>query len=336
LEVFMPETSIPRKQEELPLKPRLLDQVRDSLRRRRYSLRTEKVYIHWIRHFILFHGKRHPAEMGPAEVTAFLNFLARQRQVAASTQNQALSALLYLYGQVLEIELPWLDDLERAKRPARLPTVLTVAEVQAVLARLHGTKWLMASLLYGAGLRLMECLALRVKDLMFPRGQLIVRHGKGGRDRVTMLPRSLVPDLEEHLRQVKTLHDLDLRAGFGRVALPFALERKFPKAGLTWAWQFVFPSKTMCIHPYTGQTVRHHCHPKTLQRAVSQAAREAELSRPVSCHTFRHCFATHLLEAGTDIRTLQTLLGHKDVSTTMIYTHVTRHPGIGVCSPLDR
>lgn len=331
----MSDTSIPQRQEELRLKPRLLDQVRDSLRRRRYSLRTEQAYLYWIRQFILFHGKRHPAEMGPTEVTAYLNFLARKRQVAASTQNQALSALLYLYGQVLEAELPWLDDLERARRPARLPTVLTVEQVQAVLARLSGSKWLMASLLYGAGLRLMECLALRVKDLVFERCHLIVRHGKGGRDRVTMLPRALIAPLQAHLQQVKVLHENDLRSGFGRVALPFALERKFPKAGLTWAWQFAFPSKTLCTHPYTGQTVRHHCHPKTLQRAVAQAARDARLSRPVSCHTFRHCFATHLLESGTDIRTLQALLGHKDVSTTMIYTHVMRQPGIGVRSPLD-
>lgn len=332
----MADLSIPQRQDELALKPRLLDQVRDSLRRRHYSLRTEKVYVYWIRQFIYFHGKRHPAELGAPEVTAFLSFLARERHVAASTQNQALAALLYLYGQVLQVDLPWLDDMERAKRIPRSPTVLTVAQVQAVLARLSGSKRLMGSLMYGSGLRLMECLSLRVKDLVFERGQLIVRHGKGGRDRVTMLPQALEGQLRAHLEQVGTLHKDDLRDGFGRVALPFALERKFPKAGLTWAWQFVFPSKTLCTSPYTGQVVRHHCHPKTMQRAVSLAARDANMHKPVSCHTFRHCFATHLLEAGTDIRTVQTLMGHKDVSTTMIYTHVMQQPGIGVRSPLDR
>lgn len=328
--------SIPPKQEELALKPRLLDQVRDSLRRRHYSLRTEKVYVHWIRRFILFHGKRHPAEMGAAEVTAFLSDLARRLHVSASTQNQALSALLYLYGQVLEVKLPWLDQVERAKRPARLPTVLTVAEVRSVLAHLDGTKRLMVALLYGTGLRLTECLGLRVKDVDFERGQLVVRDGKGGRDRVTMLPQALSRELKEHLERVKLLHDADLKAGLGRVALPFALERKYPNAGLQWGWQFVFPSSSICVSPYTGLQVRHHCHPKTLQRAVARAARAARIVRPVSPHTLRHCFATHLLESGTDIRTVQALMGHKDVSTTMIYTHVMKQPGIGVFSPLDR
>jgi integron integrase len=336
VEAGMDAVSIPPKQEELALKPRLLDQVRDSLRRRHYSLRTEKVYVHWIRRYILFHGKRHPAEMGAPEVTAFLSDLARRHHVAASTQNQALSALLYLYGQILEVKLPWLEGIERAKRPARLPTVLTVAEVQQVLANLQGTKHLMVSLLYGAGLRLTECLGLRVKDVSFERGQLIVRDGKGGRDRVTMLPQSAVEELRKHLERVQLLHEADLKAGFGRVALPFALERKYPNAGLQWGWQFVFPSKTICTSPYTGQQVRHHCHPKTLQRAVAEAARAARIVRPVSPHTFRHCFATHLLETGTDIRSVQTLMGHKDVSTTMIYTHLTRQPSIGVLSPLDR
>jgi integron integrase len=322
-------------QPEIPLQPRLLDQVRDSLRRRRYSLRTEKVYVHWIRRFILFHGKRHPREMGAEEVTQFLNDLARRLNVAAATQNQALSALLYLYTQVLDVQLPWLDQVERAKRPARLPTVLTQEEVRRVLSQLDGVRWLLASLMYGAGLRLMECLGVRVKDLVFERGQLIVRDGKGGRDRVTMLPLSLQPLLVAHLERVKALHDADLRQGLGRVALPFALERKYPNAGLQWGWQFVFPSATICTSPYTGQQVRHHVHPKTVQRAVAGAARQAQLTRPVSCHTFRHCFATHLLEGGTDIRTVQELMGHKDVATTMIYTHVTSVPGIGVRSPLD-
>lgn len=332
----MTEKHSPQVQAGLELKPRLLDQVRDSLRRRHYSLRTEQVYVYWIRDFIVFHGKRHPSEMGATEVTEYLNHLARRRHVAAATQNQALSALLYLYERVLGDKLPWLDDLERAKYPPRLPTVLTVPEVQSVLARLEGTKWLIASILYGAGLRLMEGLSLRVKDLMFERRQLVIRNGKGGRDRVTMLPSSLIPHLQEHLQRVKALHDGDLRDGHGRVGLPFALQRKFPKAGLTWAWQYVFPSRSLCTDPYTGLTVRHHLHPKTMQRSVAQAARSAQLSRPVSCHTLRHCFATHLLDAGTDIRTVQALLGHKQLETTMIYTHVTKIPGLGVLSPLDR
>lgn len=332
----MENTSIPKKQEELHLRPKLMDMVRDSLRRRHYSVRTEKAYVHWIKRFIHFHGLRHPAEMGPTEVTVFLTDLARRQRVAAATQNQALSALLYLYREVLAQDLPWMDGIERAKRQARLPTVLTIEEVDQVLARLDGSHWLIASLLYGAGLRVLECLALRVKDIHFERGQLIVRDGKGGRDRVSVLPQSLVSPLQAHLAKVKRLHEQDLVEGHGRVALPFALERKYPNAGLIWGWQFVFPSRTICTSPYTGQRVRHHLHPKTIQRAVSNAARSAKLSRPVTPHTFRHCFATHLLEAGTDIRTVQSLLGHKDVTTTMIYTHVTKQPGIGVRSPLDR
>ena len=323
-------------QAELALKPRLLDQVRDCLRRRHYSLRTEKVYLGWIRRFILFHDKRHPAEMGAPEVTAFLSHLARHDRVAASTQNQALSSLLFLYRNVLASPLSWLDDMEHAKRPARLPTVLTQDEVKAVLGALEGTQWLMASLLYGAGLRLLECLGLRIKDISFERRQLIIRDAKGGRDRVTVLPESLVPALEKHLARVEALHDTDLRSGLGRVSLPFALERKYPRAGLLWGWQFAFPSSRICTSPYTGLQVRYHCHPKTLQRAVAQAARTARIIRPVSPHTFRHSFATHLLESGTGIRTVQTLLGHKDVATTMIYTHVMKQPGIGVRSPLDQ
>lgn len=326
----------PVTQGELALKPRLLDQVRDCLRRRHYSLRTEKVYVGWIRRFILFHEKRHPVEMGPTEVNAFLSHLARRDQVAASTQNQALSALLFLYRHVLGSPLPWLDELEHAKRPARLPTVLTEQEVRTLLGVLEGGGWLMVSLLYGAGLRLMECLALRVKDVSFERRQLVIRDAKGGRDRVTVLPDSLAPHLLNHLARVKSLHDADLVAGLGRVSLPFALERKYPKAGLQWAWQFVFPSTRVCTSPYTGHQVRFHCHPKTVQRLVAHAARRSGIARPVTPHTFRHSFATHLLESGTDIRTVQALLGHKDVATTMIYTHVMKQPGIGVRSPLDR
>jgi len=329
------DSSIPA-QSELSLKPRLLDQVRDCLRRRHYSLRTEKVYLGWIRRFILFHDKRHPVDMGASEVNAFLSHLARHDRVAASTQNQALSSLLFLYRHVLGSPLPWLDTMEHAKRPARLPTVLTQAEVKAVLGVMEGTHWLMASLLYGAGLRLLECLGLRIKDISFERRQLIIRDAKGGRDRVTVLPESLVPALEKHLERVRAFHNTDLHAGFGRVSLPFALERKYPRAGLLWGWQFAFPSSRICTSPYTGQQVRYHCHPKTVQRAVAQAARAASITRPVTPHTFRHSFATHLLESGTDIRTVQTLLGHKDVATTMIYTHVMKQPGIGVRSPLDR
>lgn len=250
-------------QTELNLKPRLLDQVRDCMRRRHYSVRTEKVYVGCIRRFILFHDKRHPKDMGPDEVNAFLSHLAGREHVAASTQNQALSALLSLYRHILESPLPWLDDMERATRPARLPTVLTVREVQAVLAQMQGTRRLMAALLYGAGLRLLECLTLRVKDIAFERGQLIVRDAKGFRDRVTVLPDSLSDGLKAHLQRMKELHDSNLRIGLGRVSLPFALERKYPRAGLEWAWQFAFPSRRICTSPYTGHRVRYHCHPKT-------------------------------------------------------------------------
>jgi integron integrase len=322
-------------QSELQLKPRLLDQLRDSIRRKHYSLRTEKVYIHWVRRFILFHNKRHPKNMGSVEVTAFLNSLARQH-VSASTQNQALAAILFLYKEILENALPWLDDLERAKQPARLPTVLSRDEVTHVLAHLDGVRWLMVSLMYGAGIRLMECLALRVKDVVFERNQILIRNGKGARDRVTILPESLQAAIKVQLERVKAMHEVGLKSGFGRVQLPLALDRKYPNAGFEWGWQFVFPSSTTCTSPYTGHTVRHHVHPKTVQRAVTQAARKAQIARPVSCHTFRHCFATHLLESGTDIRTLQELMGHKDVKTTMIYTHVMKKPGLGIKSPLDQ
>jgi len=331
----LPDSSTAPGQRELALKPRLLDQVRDCMRRRHYSMRTEKAYIGWIRRFILFHDKRHPRDMGPDEVTEFLSHLARDAKVAAATQNQALSSLLFLYRHILEAPLPWLDDVERARRPARLPTVLTVGEIRAVIAALPARHHLLGSLLYGSGMRLMECLAIRVKDIQFERRQIVIRDAKGFRDRVTVLPDSLIVPLQSHLQRVHDLHQSDLRAGAGRTALPFALERKYPKAGLQWPWQFVFPSSTLCQSPLTGAWVRFHVHPKTLQRAVSEAAAAARLSRPVSPHTFRHSFATHLLESGADIRTVQALLGHKDVATTMIYTHVMVKPGIGVKSPLD-
>lgn len=336
LKSTLPDPSIPALQNDSGIKPRLLDQLRDCIRRRHYSLRTEKVYVGWVRRYVLFHEKHHPRDMGPDEMNAFLSHLARRDKVAASTQNQALSALLFLYRHVLDAPLPWLDDLERAKRPARLPTVLTVAEVQAILAALTGTRRLMTALLYGAGLRLLECLSLRVKDVSFERRQVVIRDAKGFRDRVTVLPDSLAEQLRVHLQRVRALHDTDLLSGLGRVSLPFALERKYPRAGLQWAWQFVFPSQTTCLSPYTGARMRFHCHPKTLQRAVAQAAMSANICRPVTPHTFRHSFATHLLEAETDIRTVQTLLGHKDAATTMIYTHVMKQPGVGVRSPLDR
>lgn len=276
----------------LPLRPRLLDQVRDTIRRKHYSLRTEKSYIQWIKRFIYFHARRHPAELGAAHVTAFLNHLATDGHVASATQNQALAALLFLYREVLEIKLPWLDGLTRAKRPQRLPTVLTQSEAKTLLSTLEGTKWLMVTLLYGAGMRLNECLGLRIKDIDFDRRQIIVRDGKGGKDRVTLLPTRAFDPLKVHLERVKQLHNADLAAGLGEVALPFALAKKYPRAGYEWGWQFVFPSKTICVNPTSGRQTRYHVHEKTLQRAVQAAARQARITKPVSCHCFRHSFAT--------------------------------------------
>jgi integron integrase len=319
-----------------PKRARLLDQVRDAIRRRHYSLRTEDTYVDWIKRFIYFSGKRHPAELGAAEVTAFLNYLAREREVAASTQNQALSALLFLYREVLATPLPWLDELERVRRPARVPTVLTREETQRLLAQMQGTKWLMASLLYGAGLRLRECLKLRVKDVDFGYRQIVVRDGKGAKDRVTMLPQSVVEPLERHLVRVRALHERDLADGYGTVELPHALARKYPRAPSEWAWKFVFPSRQLSTDPRTGALQRHHVYENYVIRGVKQAARAARIAKHVSCHTLRHSFATHLLESGYDIRTVQELLGHADVSTTMIYTHVLNRGAGAVASPLDR
>jgi integron integrase len=316
-------------------KSRLLEEVRDAIRRRHYSLRTEQTYVHWIKRFIYFSGKRHPREMGAAEVTAFLNHLARERDVAASTQNQALSALLFLYREGLAMPLPWLDSLERAQRPARLPTVLTRDEVQRLLVQLEGTRWLMASLLYGAGLRLRECLKLRVKDVDFGYRQILVRDGKGAKDRVTMLPESLIEPLKAQLARSRALHDRDAAAGYGEVELPQALARKYPRAPHEWGWKFIFPSPRLSTDPRSGAVRRHHVYENYLIRAVKQAARAARIVKHVSCHTLRHSFATHLLECGYDIRTVQELLGHSDVSTTMIYTHVLHKGGRGVKSPLD-
>ena len=319
----------------MDVKPKLLDQVRQKIRFKHYSIRTEQAYVDWIRRYILYHNKRHPQNMGKQEVEQFLNHLAVERQVAASTQNQALSAILFLYKEILEKDLGWLDDLEHAKRPARLPVVLTASEVRTVLAHLQGRHRLMANLLYGAGLRLMECVRLRVKDLDFEYRQLTVRDGKGQNDRLTMLPVSVIESLKTHLADVKIVHDQDLREGFGDVYLPFALARKYPNAGREWGWQYVFPASKRSIDPRSDVERRHHLDEQTLQRAVKEAVRRANIAKPASCHTFRHSFATHLLMAGHDIRTVQELLGHKDVSTTMIYTHVLNRGGRGVLSPLD-
>jgi integron integrase len=293
-------------------------------------------YLAWVRRYILFHGKRHPAEMGGAEVTRFLTWLAVDRKVAASTQNQALQALLFLYREVLEQDLAWLDGVVRAKRPRGLPVVLTRDEVRAVLEQLDGVSRLMAMLLYGAGLRLLECVRLRVKDLDFGSNQIVVRGGKGGKDRVTLLPVALKADLARHVERVREQYQRDLERGAGWVELPTSLARKYPNAGREWAWQWVFPATRMYVDRATGQRRRHHLHESVLQRAVKEAVRRAGLTKPASCHTLRHSFATHLLEDGYDIRTVQELLGHRDVSTTMIYTHVlNRGPG-AVRSPADR
>jgi integron integrase len=315
--------------------PRLLDRLRGAIRRLHYSRRTEEAYIHWTKRFIYYHGKRHPSELGEVAVTAFLNHLATDRKVAAATQNQALSALLFLYKETLGMELDWLDGLVRAKRPQRMPVVLTNEEVGKLLDALDGIQWLMASLLYGTGMRLMECLRLRVKDIDFGYSQIMVRDGKGEKDRITMLPERLIEPLKNQLERTRKLHDADLREGFGEVHLPYALARKYPRVGFEWNWQYVFPSKNRSADPEDGVIRRHHLDESVLQRAVKNASRISGISKPVHCHTFRHSFATHLLQSGYDIRTVQELLGHSDVSTTMIYTHVLNKGGRGVVSPLD-
>ena len=315
---------------------RLRDRFRDAIRARHYSRRTEKTYWYWVRYFIFFHRKRHPAQMGAAEVTGFLSWLATQRNVAAATQNQALSALLFLYKQVLGYDLPWLGELVRAQRPVRLPVVLTEVEVRRLLASLEGAARLMVGLLYGAGLRQIECLSLRVKDIDFAYRHIVVRDGKGAKDRVTMLPENLVQPLQAHLGKVRALHRRDLAEGCGAVWLPHALSRKYPRAAREWGWQFVFPSGNRSADPESGVVRRHHVHPDTLTRIVKRAAAAAQIVKPVGCHALRHSFATHLLERGYDIRTVQELLGHSDVSTTMIYTHVMNKGARAVKSPLDR
>jgi len=316
-------------------KPKLLDQVRNIIRRKHYSIRTEQAYVDWIKRFIIYHNKCHPAEMAEEEVAQFLTHLARDLNVAASTQNQALSALLFLYKEVLKQEIGWLEKVERVRRPAKLPVVLTRSEVKEIFAHLHGTPKLMAGLLYGSGLRLMECVRLRVKDIDFALAQITVRDAKGGKDRVTMLPINLSEPLRRHLLRMKAQHEQDVEDGFGRVHLPFALSRKIPSAARAWAWQYVFPSSRLSIDPRSGKRQRHHIAEGILQSALKRAVDAAGIVKRANCHSLRHSFATHLLTRGYDIRTVQELLGHKDVSTTMIYTHVLNKPGVGVKSPLD-
>jgi integron integrase len=315
--------------------PKLLDRVRWHLRVKHYSIRTEQAYVDWIRRFILFHHKRHPNEMGEREITEFLTHLAVDKHVAASTQNQAFAAVLFLYQQVLERKLDFIDNVQRVTRLAKIPVVFTRTEAHAVLKRLHGENQLMAELLYGAGLRLMECVRLRVKDIDFGYNQITVRDGKGLRQRVTLLPQRLRRPLQLHLTHVRALHQRDLACDGGKVHLPFALERKYPNANKSWPWQYVFPAAKLSIDPQSGERRRHHVSEKNLQNAVKRAIYEANVSKTASCHTFRHSFATHLLENGQDIRTVQDLLGHRDVSTTMIYTHVLNKPGLAIRSPLD-
>ena len=321
---------------QIPQTPRLLDQLRGAIRIRHYSLRTEDVYVAWVRRFILFHGKRHPLEMGAHEVETFLSHLAQERQVSSATQNQAKAAILFLYKHVLNIELPWLDEVVQAKNSPRLPVVLSLSEVRQLLDQMQGTSGLVARLLFGSGMRLLEGLRLRVKDLDFGRHEIIVREGKGNKDRVTMLPESLEPALRKHLDRVKALHEKDVAEGFGQVFLPDALAVKYPNAAASWGWQWVFPSASHSIDPRTGIERRHHLVPESIQRAVRQAARLAEFAKPITPHVLRHSFATHLLQAGYDIRTVQELLGHANVETTMIYTHVLNRGGRGVASPLDQ
>jgi len=319
-----------------PASPRLLDQVRDRIRFKHYSLRTEQAYVDWIRRFIRFHGNRHPVELGAGDVERFLTSLAVDGNVAASTQNQAQSALLFLYREVLATELPWLDGVVRAKASRRLPVVLTPDEVQRLIGGLRGTHRLLAALLYGTGMRIMEGLRLRVKDVDFGRNEIVIRDGKGAKDRITMLPATVVQPLRRHLAAVRQLHGNDLEEGFGAVWLPGALARKYPGAAREWAWQYIFPADRRSADPRGGAVRRHHLSDQSFQRALRQALRDAGIAKPATPHTLRHSFATHLLESGHDIRTVQELLGHSDVSTTMVYTHVLNRGGRGVVSPLDR
>ena len=314
---------------------RLFEEVQFRVRARHMSYRTEKTYLHWIRRYIRYHKRCHPREMGGPEVEDFLTSLAVSNQVSASTQNQALAAILFLYREVLQIDLPWLADVIRAKRPQRLPVVLSRTEVQQVLARLSGTVWLAVSMLYGSGMRLGECMRLRIKDLELLRYELLIRDAKGQKDRVTVLPQSLIPHLRAHLERVRVLFEADRSEKQPGVSLPYALRRKYPNAATSWGWYWVFPAQSFCLDPYSNELVRYHLYGQNVQRAVKLAVRATGIAKPASTHTFRHCFATHLLEEGYDIRTVQELLSHSDVKTTMIYTHVLNRGGRGVRSPLD-
>lgn len=316
--------------------PRLLDALRAQLRVMHYAYRTEEAYVDWVRRFILFHGKKHPRDMGPKEVADFLSHLAVARNVSASTQNQAKAAILFLYRHVLGTQLPWVDDVVIAKVPQRLPVVLTAREVRSLLHELNGTTALVASLLYGTGMRLMEGLRLRVKDIDFERREIVIREGKGSKDRVTVLPENLIEPLQQRLRKTQQVHQADLDAGYGEVHMPDALQVKYPKAGRAWGWQYVFPSQARSVDPRSGVVRRHHLSEQSVQRAISGAAKRAGIHKPCSPHTLRHSFATHLLQAGYDIRTVQELLGHANVATTQIYTHVLNKGGRGVLSPLDQ
>jgi integron integrase len=316
--------------------PKLLDRVRHVIRAKHYSRRTESAYVDWIRRYILFHKKRHPSEMGAPEITSFLTWLASNRRVSASTQNQALSAVLFLYRDVLQLKIGAIEHLPRARMPVRVPVVLNQDEIGRIMKQLDGSLWLIVALLYGGGLRLQECLELRIKDLDLERRQIVIRRGKGQKDRPTVLPTAVIASLSRHLEAVKRQHLADLARGFGRVVLPFALDRKYPNAAAEWGWQFVFPASRICRDPQWGPPTRFHLHESVVQRAVAQAARQAGITKRVGPHTFRHSFATHLLEDGYDIRTVQELLGHADVSTTMVYTHVLNRGPLGVRSPVDR
>jgi len=318
-----------------PKGKKLLEQVSDAIRLKHYSSRTEKTYTDWIRRFILFHDKRHPKDMGTQEIQAFITHLATQRHLSASTQNQALSAVLFLYRHVLQKDIDLPSDLIRAEKSETLPVVLTHQEAMSVINQMTGVSQLMTKILYGSGLRLMECLRLRVKDIDFGNHQIIVRDGKGEKDRLTMLPDALIPDLQTHLKTVSAIHQQDIKEGYGEVYLPYALARKYPNAPKEWIWQYLFPAFVRSVDPETKKTRRHHMDPSVLQKAVRQAALLAKIDKPVSPHTFRHSFATQLLQNGYDIRTIQELLGHKDVKTTMIYTHVLQRGGLAVKSPLD-
>ncbi len=319
-------------------KIKLIENVRNIIRMKHYSIRTEETYISWIKRYIFFHNKRHPSEISENEISEFLTYLAVKKNVAASTQNQAFNALLFLYKKVLKQKIGLIDDVERAKKPAKLPVVFTKKETSEILLRIDGGKgsfkWLMASLLYGSGLRLMECVRLRIKDIDFEMNQITVRSGKGNKDRITVLPEKLKESLQQHINKVKALHEDDLKNGYGSVYLPFALEKKYKNASREWAWQYIFPASKLSKDPRSEKTRRHHLSESALQKAVKIAVHHARVTKPGNCHTFRHSFATHLLEDGYDIRTVQELLGHKDIRTTMVYTHVLNRGGRGVKSPL--